>query len=157
MLANDFLCEISTIGNQSHSLVRCSLDEAVCLYVDNVRIELTLLLSQHCYSRLRLLLCWRLKERWGWIFSIHFLDLCLHVYTEIKSFQPLFLAWARTTLLHSSLCDPCLPPSKTYLKTCSSKLYLSFLEGWKQSWSLTDGKLEERSMKVTCQKGSVRK
>lgn len=126
-------------------LVRYRLDECLQFCVDSLRSALTLLLSQHCYSRLRMLLCLRLEERWGWILSFHFLDLCLHVHAEIKSVQPLFLAWARTTLLHPNPNDSYPPPSKAYLKTCSSKLYLSFLEGRKKYWSLTNGKLA-----VTC-------
>lgn len=62
----------------------------------------------------------------------------LHVPTETKSARPLFLA--RTTLLYPNSYS-CPPPSKAYLKTCSSKLYLSFLEGGKQSCPLTNGKL----------------
>ena len=122
-------------------LVRYRLDECLQFCVDSLRSALTLLLRQYCYSRLRMLLCLRLEERWGWILSFHFLDICLHVHAEIKSVQPLFLAWARTTLLHPNPNDSYPPPSKAYLKTCSSKLYLSFLEGRKKYWSLTNGKL----------------
>lgn len=66
----------------------------------------------------------------------------LHVPTETKSAQPLFLARVRTTLLYPNSYS-CPPPSNAYLKTCSSKLYLSFLEGGKKSWSRTSGKLAE--------------
>ena len=124
-------------------LVRYRLDECLLFCVDSLSSDLTLLLSQHCYSRLRVLLCLRLEERWGWIVSFHFLDLCLHVHAEIKSVQPLFLSWARTSLPHPNPFDSWSPPFKAYLKTCSSKLYLSFIEGRKKCWSLTNGKLVE--------------
>ena len=61
---------------------------------------------------------------------------------EIRSVRPLFLARVRTTLLYPNPYS-CPPPSKTYLKTCSSRLYLSFLEGGENYWSLTNGKLAE--------------
>lgn len=145
MFANDFLCEISTEGKQYPLLSKIQTWWVLTVLCWQSEDALTLLLSQHCYSRLRMLLCLRLEERWGWILSFHFLDLCLHVHAEIKSVQPLFLAWARTTLLHPNPNDSYPPPSKAYLKTCSSKLYLSFLEGRKKYRSLTNGKLA-----VTC-------
>lgn len=85
----------------------------------------------------------RSEEKRGCMSSFHFLDLCLCVHTEIKSAQPLFLARIRTTPLNPNPYDPSPPPSKTYLKTCCSKLYLSFIAGGRKYWWLANGKLAE--------------
>lgn len=139
MPASTIFGEIGSKGRQCSSPSKIWTRWALTIFYWQLKSDLSLVSTQG----LNIVEFGDIRKSGGWILSVHFLNNSVWIHRNQICPASIFGKVIRTTLLHPNPYDPCQPCSKNYFKMCSSKLYLSFLEGGEEYRSPTNGTLTE--------------